>query len=1208
MKRHISLIFTLAACLILIFLLPVRADAEDAPSETLPIPFQANPLLEDWTPVIYESAQAPVLASGETSDPVTITEASESPVTLNAPVYLTEAEAAVQLRENMKQRTEAFILSVTSESYDYEAIANAMLEKALAHDGDPKGGDYLLMHLLGSGIQVAQDDTDKHVFHYYFAFQYTTTAAQEAAVDNAVASLLKSLNVSGKSDYEKVKAVYDYIRTNVTYDEAHAGDDTYLLKHTAYAALVNKTAVADGYSALLYRLLLELGVDNRIIIGETSSFVHCWNIVKLGKVYYNLDATFDAIQSEYSFFLRNSDNFPDHYRYFEYDSYEFHTDYPISATDYAPGVEGEPEYIYVWGVCGNDAYWCIDRDRNLTIFGTGATEDYRTDEAYGPVSPWIPWKEGFRQVVVEEGITYLGECSFYNMSNVKQVTLPDSLETLGGSAFSSCLGMTKLDMGNGVKVIGPGAFSGCVRLTELKIPDSVTELQAGAFSGCTGVTEIIWSKSLETISENAFGGCTALTKLDFPRNITRIEENAFRQCDGLTELTIPSHITYLSGFAECDNLKTVTFHNSHIGPNAFSGCDKLNHLVISNSITTIGEYAFHECASLNDITWGSSLIEIGQGAFSNCLGWSKLVLPEGLQIIGDNAFSSWDLLTEVTVPGSVTYLSGFSSCENLTTVNTQNNYTHIGYNAFAYCNNLKPFPIPDSVVEIGGEAFRSCPLLTEVVVPENVTHLGSSAFYDCRNLEKAVLYNSGIIDTYAFGNCFSLKELELNGDITEIGFCAFDGCKITSVAFPKTLTKINPVAFQNCVELSEIRFTGDAPVIEMNAFERVTATAYYPGGNATWTEDTFQNYGGTLTWVNGHVHELAEGDPTFDSKTGTHTWDCLTCDTGLVESCTFVSRTTQEATVNTLGIRRHTCTVCGGSYEETFLYRLYGDNRYETGFAVADALKEQLGVDKFDTIIVASGAGFADALTGSYLASVKNAPILLVNQHFIDEVANYIDFNLSDRGTVYLLGGELAVPATMETALAGHSVIRLAGQNRYETNLAILEEAGPSDEEVLICHGSGFADSLSASAVGKPILMVNRALTDAQAAYLQASSGKFVIIGGESAISPTLEAQLQEYGDTERIGGANRYQTSVMVAQRFFDDPACAVLAYGAKFPDGLCGGPLAFRAKAPLILTRDQNADTAAAYAAETRIAAGAVLGGPSLISDAAAQKILCS
>ena len=110
---------------------------------------------------------------------------------------------------------------------------------------------------------------------------------------------------------------------------------------------------------------------------------------------------------------------------------------------------------------------------------------------------------------------------------------------------------------------------------------------------------------------------------------------------------------------------------------------------------------------------------------------------------------------------------------------------------------------------------------------------------------------------------------------------------------------------------------------------------------------------------------------------------------------------------------------------------------------------------------------------------------------------------------------------------------------------------------------------------------------------------KFYIIGGTAAVNARIENALKEYGTTERIEGATRYYTSVNIAKKFFPDATCAVLAYADNFPDGLSGGPLAYRLRAPLILTMNGKQSVAVNYAGEKGIRYGVVLGGSTLISD---------
>ena len=293
------------------------------------------------------------------------------------------------------------------------------------------------------------------------------------------------------------------------------------------------------------------------------------------------------------------------------------------------------------------------------------------------------------------------------------------------------------------------------------------------------------------------------------------------------------------------------------------------------------------------------------------------------------------------------------------------------------------------------------------------------------------------------------------------------------------------------------------------------------------------------------------------------------------------------------------------------IYRYAGDDRFTTSLMAADAMRKALGVQKFDAVIIASGANFADALSGSYLAAAKKAPILLAYKDKQNaQVSAYIKSNLKPGGTVYILGGTSAVPKSMDSLLKGFNVQRLDGANRFETNLLILKAAGVKNkQEILVCTSTNFADSLSASATGLPILLVYNEkgkLTDSQKKFLSGLTDcTFRIIGGKSAVSEGLAAALKGYGSVARLAGNDRFSTSVAVAETFFKSPRQAVLAYAGNFPDGLCGGPLAYAMGAPLILTADRYANVAAEYTADAQITQGVILGGKSLISDKAAIKI---
>ena len=369
------------------------------------------------------------------------------------------------------------------------------------------------------------------------------------------------------------------------------------------------------------------------------------------------------------------------------------------------------------------------------------------------------------------------------------------------------------------------------------------------------------------------------------------------------------------------------------------------------------------------------------------------------------------------------------------------------------------------------------------------------------------------------------------------------------------------------------------------------------------------------TTVNALEHAYSAWQ--YNAADKTHTKTCQHDATHTeTENCSFDGGVVvTEPAVGKDGEKKFTCTVCGGSYTEAIpaledegIQRVFGATRYDTAIAIAEQLKKNLGVSKFNAIVVASGTDFADALPGAYLANQKGAPVLLVrnrNQE-LNLVKDYIKANLAPGGTVYILGGEKAVPKAMETGLDGFTVKRLGGATRYETNLLILKEGGVKvGDDILVCTGKDFPDSLAASAVNKPILLVKDSLNASQKTFLDSvKGGKLYIIGGTAAVNARIETALKGYGETQRLSGATRYYTSVEIAKAFFPNTTKAVLAYGENFPDGMCGGTLAYSMGAPVLLTTNSKSAASVSFTTANGIHNGAVLGGTALISDKIVEK----
>lgn len=517
---------------------PVPVPKENNAVTSIEIPFRINPLYAGQISVAEPAREG------------------ESAALFAAPVYGTVAEGKATLREGMKARMPQVKVYVSTTEEDLSAVFYEMFYGAMEHNGDPAAGDYLKYQYAGYGGSVEWDWDNNVIFTYDLA--YCDTPEQQDVMDSAVATLLGQLNLYGKSDYEKICGIYDWMCANITYDYDNLEDDSYHLMYTAYAALVNRTAVCQGYANLFYRLALELGVDSRIISGtgisNTGSGPHAWNIVKLSGSYYDVDATWDATWKqaglEYDWFLKNEAEFSqDHVRAADFTTAAFQNAYPMATEDYTPPVPETPNYVDQ-GTCGDNLAWTLDEGGVLNIRGTGDMYDYSGDVE----TPWSEYWDIIETVNIENGVTSIGDFAFWGNSAMTEVNIPDS-----------------------VTRIGVGAFSDCGSLTGVEIPDSVTGIGAYAFSPCISLTEILVDEDNPNYSSDAYGvlfnkdkttliccpaGKTGEYKI--PDSVTGISDYAFESCVGLTSVEIGSSVTDIGtwGFGYCINLAEITFKGS----------------------------------------------------------------------------------------------------------------------------------------------------------------------------------------------------------------------------------------------------------------------------------------------------------------------------------------------------------------------------------------------------------------------------------------------------------------------------------------------------------------------------------------------------------------------------------------------------------------------------------------------------------------------
>lgn len=238
-----------------------------------------------------------------------------------------------KLREGMVNRDEEIVLSYKGGADEAHEFVGDAINKVFEIDDESTTSDfdYLRYCYLGTEIKI-RGILDSYQVSY--RFEYNETKEQTEIVDKNIKSALKVLNIENGTDYEKIKAIHNYIIKNATYDVS-------VEKNSAYDNLINRSSVCQGYALLTYKMMKEAGIDCRIITGEGKGVSHAWNIVKLDGSWYNIDCTWDDPVApdkkphlEYTYFLKSNADFHDHFRDAEFDTEEFNQKYKMADISY----------------------------------------------------------------------------------------------------------------------------------------------------------------------------------------------------------------------------------------------------------------------------------------------------------------------------------------------------------------------------------------------------------------------------------------------------------------------------------------------------------------------------------------------------------------------------------------------------------------------------------------------------------------------------------------------------------------------------------------------------------------------------------------------------------------------------------------------------------------------------------------------------------
>ncbi len=397
-----------------------------------------------------------------------------------------------------------------------------------------------------------------------------------------------------------------------------------------------------------------------------------------------------------------------------------------------------------------------------------------------------------KQINIPNSVLSIGEKFLGDCKALEQITIPNSVTKIGNEAFEGCLSLKQIIIPNSVTKIGDRAFLGCLSLKQINIPNSVSSIGEKIFEGCEALEQITIPNSVTKIGNEAFGGCLSLKQINIPNSVTSIGDSAFIGCIALQQITIPDSVTMIgkNPFVACHNLYITSNSSRFVIDNDYltdnynviiSYLGNVDSIVITNTITTIGDSTFQNSNCLKYITIPDSVTTVGDNAFEGCSSLQQINIPDSVTTIGDNAFEGCSSLQQINIPDSVTTIgdSAFFGCSSLQQINIPDSVTTIGDGAFANCSSLQQVNIPDSVATIGDYVFWCCSSLQQINIPDSVTTIGDNAFEGCSSLQQINIPNSVItIGDGAFSECSALQQISIPNPVTTIGNCTFLHCEL----------------------------------------------------------------------------------------------------------------------------------------------------------------------------------------------------------------------------------------------------------------------------------------------------------------------------------------------------------------------------------------------------------------------------------------------
>lgn len=466
------------------------------------------------------------------------------------------------------------------------------------------------------------------------------------------------------------------------------------------------------------------------------------------------------------------------------------------------------------GNLGYNVKWTLSDDGTLSITGEGDMDSLKGTSYY----PWYSSRKNIKKIVIEKGITSIGNCAFSQYNTVEEISIPEGVESIGQSSLMGLKNVNSITLPTTLKSIGETAFYNCASLEEVIIPEGVTHIGKQAFGYCSSLSSVNISKSAQEIGEGVFVYCNKLENIEISSENKNFEMNGNCLLDkknkvllwGADEITIPNG--------------TV-----RIGSYSFTKKEGLKEVVLPDTVESIGDYAFEYCYDIEKIILSKSLKEIGNSSFHGCEAVSEIILPDSLETIGALAFTSCTSLAKIETGSNIRYIGGGdggSPFYNTAVYNDENNWE----NGALY--------IGKCLIEVD-----KTKLPEEYVVKNGTTVIASYVFSGSHSLKSLSLPES-LLGTgkYAFSYCTSLTELAIPNSITKMEDGVLLGCcSLTSVDFPENLEYIGKFALSECISVKELNLPEKVSFIDNeafsygNGFEKITVSekneTYKSAGN-----------------------------------------------------------------------------------------------------------------------------------------------------------------------------------------------------------------------------------------------------------------------------------------------------------------------------------------------------------------------------------------